>query len=100
MLSKFVPGALLLAASLPAQLPPVPVPAENPLTPEKVVLGKILFWDEQLSADDSTACGTCTPMAVAEHIDSRCHRVVQADATGCAHASNRNARGLRAVVDG
>ena len=59
MLSKIVPGALLLAAALPAQLPPPPVPFENPLTPEKVVLGKILFWDEQLSSDDSTACGTC-----------------------------------------
>jgi len=58
MLRKIVPGALLLAASLPAQVP-IYVPAENPLTPEKVVLGKILFWDEQLSSDDSTACGTC-----------------------------------------
>ena len=42
-----------------AQLPTVPVPAENPVTEPKRVLGKILFWDEQLSSDDSTACGTC-----------------------------------------
>lgn len=42
-----------------AQLPPVPVPAQNPLTPAKIVLGKILFWEEQLSSDDSVACGTC-----------------------------------------
>ncbi|MBX3464093.1 MAG: hypothetical protein KF830_13045 [Planctomycetes bacterium] len=49
----------LLAGALPAQLWPVPVPAENPPTPAKVMLGKILFWDEQLSSDDSTACGTC-----------------------------------------
>jgi hypothetical protein len=34
-------------------------PAENPITEPKRVLGKILFWDEQLSADDSVACGTC-----------------------------------------
>jgi len=40
-------------------LPPVPVPPENPLTEEKRVLGKILFWDEQLSSDHSVACGTC-----------------------------------------
>jgi cytochrome c peroxidase len=40
-------------------LPPVPVPAENPVTEEKRVLGKILFWDEQLSSDGSVACGTC-----------------------------------------
>ena len=42
-----------------ADLPPVPVPAENPITEPKRVLGKLLFWDEQLSADDSIACGTC-----------------------------------------
>ena len=42
-----------------AQLPPVPVPAENPITEPKRVLGKILFWDEQLSSNDTHACGTC-----------------------------------------
>lgn len=47
-----------------AQLPAVPVPAENPMTPEKVILGKILFWDEQLSSDNTTACGTCHIPAV------------------------------------
>lgn len=52
---------LLLGAVLPAraELPPVPVPPENPITDEKRVLGKILFWDEQLSSDDTVACGTC-----------------------------------------
>jgi cytochrome c peroxidase len=52
---------LALGASSPlaAALPPVPVPAENPITEEKRVLGKILFWDEQLSSDGSVACGTC-----------------------------------------
>ncbi len=42
-----------------AQLPPVPVPAENPITEAKRVLGKMLFWDEQLSSDNTVACGTC-----------------------------------------
>ena len=41
------------------QLPPVPVPEENPITEGKRVLGKILFWEEQLSSDDTVACGTC-----------------------------------------
>ena len=41
------------------QLPPVPEPADNPVTEAKRVLGKILFWDEQLSSDNSIACGTC-----------------------------------------
>ena len=29
-----------------AQLPPVPIPPENPITEAKRVLGKALFWDE------------------------------------------------------
>jgi cytochrome c peroxidase len=40
-------------------LPPVPVPTENPVTEPKRLLGKVLFWDEQLSSDDTVACGTC-----------------------------------------
>lgn len=53
--------ALALAWPLPAAaaVPSVPVPAENPITEPKRVLGKILFWDEQLSTDDTVACGTC-----------------------------------------
>jgi cytochrome c peroxidase len=55
-------AALLLAvvcAPLRAALPPVPVPPENLITEPKRVLGKILFWDEQLSSDGTVACGTC-----------------------------------------
>jgi len=43
----------------PPGLPPLPVPLENPITLNKAVLGKILFWDEQLSSDNTVACGTC-----------------------------------------
>jgi cytochrome c peroxidase len=50
---------ILVGLAANAQLPPVPVPAENPITEQKRVLGKILFWDEQLSSDDMVACGTC-----------------------------------------
>ncbi len=42
-----------------AGVPPVPVPPENPLSDAKRVLGKVLFWDEQLSSNDTVACGTC-----------------------------------------
>ncbi len=38
---------------------PIPVPPGNPVTPAKVVLGKALFWDEQLSLTGTVACGTC-----------------------------------------
>ncbi len=57
--------ATLLASGLAAtsaraqQLPPVPVPPENPITEAKRVLGKILFWDEQMSTDGTMACATC-----------------------------------------
>src|SRR5256885_824304 len=44
-------------------LPAVPVPAANPITDSKRVLGKILFWDEQLSVDGTMACATCHSFA-------------------------------------
>jgi cytochrome c peroxidase len=51
---------VLFAAPLAAQiLPPPPQPAGNPSTPDKIQLGKALFWDEQLSASRTVACGTC-----------------------------------------
>ena len=35
------------------------VPADNPMTPEKVALGRQLFFDERLSADGSKSCYSC-----------------------------------------
>ncbi len=40
-------------------LAPPPIPANNPMTASKAALGKALFWDEQLSATGTVACGTC-----------------------------------------
>ena len=40
-------------------LPAVPVPDDNPLTPEKIELGMLLFFDARLSADGSLACVSC-----------------------------------------
>lgn len=56
--------AAALAALLPATgtgqgLPSIRVPAENPITTDKVNLGNALFWDEQLSSTRIVACGTC-----------------------------------------
>ncbi len=41
------------------QLPPVPIPADNPTTPEKIELGKMLFFDYRLSGDGSRTCVHC-----------------------------------------
>lgn len=49
----------LFAGHAFAQLPAANAPTENPTTSQKALLGKILFWEEQLSVDDSMACGTC-----------------------------------------
>jgi len=40
-------------------LPPVFFPAENQFSEAKRVLGKMLFWDEQLSSDNTRSCGSC-----------------------------------------
>ena len=48
----------LLCAPAAAQLGPAPEPPQNPVTESKRLLGKALFWDEQLSSDNSIACGT------------------------------------------
>jgi cytochrome c peroxidase len=43
----------------PLGLPPVPIPADNPQTPEKIALGKKLFDDKRFSATGQVACATC-----------------------------------------
>jgi cytochrome c peroxidase len=37
----------------------MPIPADNPMTPEKVALGRQLFFDERLSGDGSRSCYSC-----------------------------------------
>jgi cytochrome c peroxidase len=37
----------------------VPVPEQNPQTPEKIELGKKLFFDRRLSGDGTMSCATC-----------------------------------------
>jgi cytochrome c peroxidase len=71
-----VPAAFLLLAQTPPRkaatarkappafrepkgLVPVIWPAENPYSPEKAELGKLLYFDKRLSADGTVACATC-----------------------------------------
>ncbi|MDP6708394.1 MAG: cytochrome c peroxidase [Alphaproteobacteria bacterium] len=42
-----------------AALGPPSAPPDNPTTPAKVELGKLLFFDTRLSGDASVACSTC-----------------------------------------
>jgi cytochrome c peroxidase len=40
-------------------MPPMPIPADNPLTVEGVELGKKLFYDPILSGDNTQSCASC-----------------------------------------
>jgi len=43
----------------PLGLPPLPVPQNNPITKEKVALGRKLFFDRRLSFNDTFSCAMC-----------------------------------------
>jgi cytochrome c peroxidase len=45
--------------SLPSGIDPPSTPPDNPQTPEKVELGRHLFYDLRLSKNENRACGTC-----------------------------------------
>jgi cytochrome c peroxidase len=55
----FLPVVLFSSLALAQALPQPPVPPQNPITPAKAILGKLLFWEEQLSSNNRVACGTC-----------------------------------------
>jgi len=54
---------------VPQGLPEVPVPDDNPMSAEKVALGKMLYFDKRLSKDGTISCATChdPSTAWAEH---------------------------------
>ena len=49
------PGPIAFAKPVLA----VKAPPDNPTTPEKVALGRLLFWDPILSGNKDVACATC-----------------------------------------
>ena len=49
----------LVPSTVPLGLPPFPVPQTNPLTPEKIALGRQLFFDRRLSPNDTMSCSMC-----------------------------------------
>ena len=71
----FVAG--VTAGEAPLGLPPVPIPEDNPQTPEKIALGKKLFEDKRFSSTKTVACQNChdpakaftdSPLSVSEGI--------------------------------
>ncbi len=44
---------------IPPGVLPLVIPADNPLTSEKVDLGRRLYFDKRVSKDDSISCATC-----------------------------------------
>jgi cytochrome c peroxidase len=65
----FAFGALILCSFRGAQVdlraghslgtPAVVSPPDNPITPEKVALGRKLFFDKRLSSNNTISCATC-----------------------------------------
>ena len=75
-------GALVVAGTVAAEtplgLPDVPVPTDNPQTPQKIALGSLLFNDVRFSATGDVSCATChvaekvftdSPLSVSEGIN-------------------------------
>jgi cytochrome c peroxidase len=54
--AQFVVPDERAVAALPSV---IPEPADNPSTPAKVELGRLLFWDPILSGNRDVACATC-----------------------------------------
>jgi cytochrome c peroxidase len=48
-----------VAITAPLGLPQVPIPGDNPPTAETIALGRRLFYDVKLSADDTLSCASC-----------------------------------------
>jgi cytochrome c peroxidase len=44
---------------IPSGLDPLPIPDDNPLTAEKIELGKQLYFDKRLSRDNTISCASC-----------------------------------------
>ncbi len=59
------PVGATVEITVPLGLPPVPIPADNPPTADTIALGRRLYYDTQLSADNTVACANCHSPAMA-----------------------------------
>jgi cytochrome c peroxidase len=53
------PIGAAIGIKAPLGLPAIPVPADNPPTADTVELGRRLFFDTKLSADNTVSCASC-----------------------------------------
>jgi len=53
------PGPTPYTLAIPAGLPQMQIPADNPLTVEGIALGRRLFFDPILSGNQTMSCGSC-----------------------------------------
>jgi cytochrome c peroxidase len=67
-------------SATPFGLPPVPIPEDNPQTPEKIALGEKLYNEERFSTTGDVGCLTChdpekaftdSPLKVSEGIEKK-----------------------------
>lgn len=58
-------GPTLYNLNIPAGFPDMDIPTDNPMTIEGIALGRMLFYDSILSADNSQSCGSCHQQAYA-----------------------------------
>jgi cytochrome c peroxidase len=72
----------MIRAKYGVALPPMPIPVNNPQSEKKIELGEALFFDPNLSACGTIACGSC-------HIPEKGFSDGQQISDGCAGATGR-----------
>ena len=78
--------------NLPSYFPTPKVPNDNPITFEKIDLGRYLFYDKRLSGNETQACGTCHQQKFAFATS------VPTDMGSTGIVLDRNSQGLTNVV--
>jgi cytochrome c peroxidase len=75
---------------LPPGFPKPVVPADNPMTAEKVALGRKLFYDKRLSANATQSCGSCHQQA---------HAFAESAATSTGSTGQRHHRNAMSLTN-
>jgi cytochrome c peroxidase len=58
--NELINRAKAIFGPLPASMPS----PDNPITPEKVKLGNMLFWESRISVDRTISCAKCHPLSL------------------------------------